>query len=323
MKKFRRPSRCGRCFYNCENEKTHGFFYRSAKMLLQSLSLFRSNPQTGQANWIGKYCPLSCSIHPIITWIGHASFLVQVGGVNILLDPIFGDVALLYKRILPPGVKLEQMPKIDYVLISHNHIDHMDASTLCAIKDKNPDVMILVPQGDKAWFDKRNFKNCCEHMWWDQRSFDLPGEEPAKIKFSFLPAAHWSQRGIFDKNKSLWGSWMIECSGSHIYFGGDSYYDSHYLEIAQAFPIIDVALLPVGPCEPHALLKDWHLDAAEAGRAFLELGAKHMVPMHWGVYAFGVEHFDSPIKLIQQWWDKHVDQLSEKKIHCVKTPCFR
>jgi len=111
---------------------------------------------------------------------------------------------------------------------------------------------------------------------------------------------------------------MIECSGSHIYFGGDSYYDCHFCEIAKNFPSIDVAMLPVGPCEPHALLKDWHLDAAEAGRAFLELGAKHMVPMHWGVYAFGVEHYDGPIKLMQQWWQQNSSQLVQKKLHCMK-----
>jgi len=287
-------------------------------MLLQSLSLFRSKPHKGRSSWIGKACPLSCSIYPVITWIGHASFLIQVGGVNILVDPVFGDVLFFYKRILPPGLTLDEMPKIDYVLISHNHVDHMNPASLRAIHEKNKDVKVLVPMGDKAWFDKQGFKNCYEHTWWDQRSFALPGDEPAKVTFSFLPAAHWSQRGLFDKNRSLWGSWMIDCAGSRIYFGGDTYSCSHFSEIAQEFPNIDVALLPVGPCEPHSLLKGWHLDASEAGKAFLELGAKHMVPMHWGAFAFGVEHFDTPIKMIQEWWEKYPDQLSGKKLHCMK-----
>jgi len=318
MKNLRKPYRKRGRFFNCKNDKVQGFFYKSAKMLLQSVSLFWSNPQKGQELWIGKACPLSCSVAPVITWIGHASFLIQVGGINILVDPIFGDVTFLYKRILPPGIALEQMPKIDYVLISHNHIDHMDGPTLRAIKGKNKDVVFLVPQGDKAWFDKRGFENCHEHMWWDQRSFCPPGEPKNQVTFSFLPASHWSQRGMFDKNRSLWGSWMIDCSGSRIYFAGDTYFDSHFSEIAQEFPNIDVALLPVGPCEPHKVLKDWHLDAQEAGKAFLQLGAKYFVPMHWGAFAFGVEHFDKPIEMIKAWWEKNTDLLTEKKLRCMK-----
>lgn len=319
MKNLRKPYRRGRCFFNYKGEGfQRGFWYKTAKMLFQSVAFFWSEPDKGKEVWIGNACPLSCSVDPVITWIGHASFLIQVGGVNILVDPIFGDLTFVYPRILPSGISLDQLPKIDYVLISHNHIDHMDSASLRAIKEKNEDVVVLVPQGDKAWFDRRKFKTCFEHMWWEQRSFLLPNEKSAQITFSFLPAAHWSQRGMFDKNRSLWGSWMIDCSGSRIYFGGDSSYDSHFSEIGQEFPNIDVALLPVGPCEPHRLLKDWHLDSAEAGKAFLELGAQQMVPMHWGAFAFGVEHFDHPISLLTKWWDKHAKQLEGKKLCCMK-----
>jgi len=320
MKEFRKPHKSGRRFYNREGEDNRrGFsFLHSIRMLFSSYLFHRSNPIKGQSCWIASDQPKDCSIDPVITWIGHASFLIQVGGFNILVDPIFGDLLYVYKRMLPPGIPLEKLPPIDFILISHNHPDHMDPHSLRTIKERNPNVTVLVPSGDKKWFDKQGFIDVHEHSWWEKHSAALTHDGSKKITFSFLPAAHWSQQGFFDKNTSLWGSWMIECLGQKIYFAGDSYYAPHFSEIAQQFPTIDVALLPVGPCEPRGWLEDFHLDGKEAGKAFLDLGAKKFVPMHWGTFAFGVEHFDAPVKMIQQWWKEHEAQLGGKQLCCVK-----
>lgn len=318
MKKFRKPHKCGKRFYNHEHEHFGGVILRSIKMIFQHRALCKKEPQQGESCWIEKSNPIACSIDPLITWMGHASFLVQVGGVNILLDPIFGDVSPLYRRILPVGIPSVQLPSIDFIVISHNHRDHMDSSSLLAVKKKFPDVIVLVPEGDKRWFDRRRFVQTYEHTWWSQRSFPLKNDSSKTITFTFLPAAHWSQRGLFDKNKSLWGSWMIECGRHKIYFAGDTCYSVHFGEIAQEFPIIDIALMPVGPHEPREWLEEWHLGSSDAGQSFLDLGAEHMIPMHWGTFPFGVEHFDIPIKRIQRWWEVNQDKLSGKRLHCAK-----
>ncbi|MCK5632407.1 MBL fold metallo-hydrolase [bacterium] len=319
MKKLRKPHIHNRKFYNHEKDTSHsGFFVRTFKMLLQYYALLKKQPQKNQSCWVEPICPCLCSSEPLVTWLGHASFLVQVGGINILLDPIFGDVSFLYKRILPTAFSVNRMPKIDFIVISHNHRDHMDASSLLAIKKQNPDVIILVPQGDKAWFDNHYFSKVFEHNWWEQRSFAAVAEKQQEITFSFLPAAHWSRRGFFDKNKSLWGSWMIECAGNKIYFAGDTSYSTHFKEIAQEFNSIDIALLPVGPSEPRELLESWHIGEHEAGKAFLELGARHFIPMHWGTFPFGVEHFDAPIISLKIWWKKNKARLKGMALHCAK-----
>lgn len=318
MKKLRKPRVIRRRFYNQVREGGRGFFLRSLRMMYRSHRLHKADPHKDTSCWIGPANPSSCSINPVVTWIGHSSFLIQVGGVNILVDPIFGNLSFMYRRILPPGLSVAQLPKIDFILISHNHIDHMDAESLLAVREKSPEFTVMVPQGDKTWFDKRRFVQSYEHTWWDQRSFPLVNDTSKRVTFTFLPAAHWSRRGFFDKNRSLWGSWMIECEGSQIYFAGDTCYSTHFHEIAQEFPDIDLALIPIGPCEPRDWLKEGHLGHEDAGRSFLELGAHNMIPMHWGTFSFGVEQFDAPVDSIQRWWKENEDQLEGKQLHCAK-----
>ncbi len=239
-----------------------------------------------------------------ITWIGHATFLIQGDGINIITDPVFGNVSSVFRRLLPPGIMLENLPRIDYILISHNHYDHMDAPSLHAIKERNPHVRVLVPQGDKKWFDYYNY-NSHEHSWWDTH----------ENRFHFLPTVHWSRRGIFDTNKSLWGSWMIQLNNKQIYFAGDTAYGNHFCEIADSFEV-DVALLPIGPCEPHEWMKHSHMSGSQSLQAFNDLGATHFFPMHWGTFPFGNDQFDAPIKQMHQLWQTH--QLNNKQLHIAK-----
>ena len=307
------PKRKNNRFYLDDQFEPESFLFGTIPSFVKSFISRRKISSSHIAAWINVKKPLSCCIEPTITWIGHATFLIQIAGINILTDPVFGNLWLL-KRQMPVGIAIQSLPSIDLVLISHNHHDHMDSTSLQALKTHhNP--RFLVPQGDKHWFDKRGFESVSEHTWWDQALFSA---RDAKINCSFLPSAHWSRRGLFDKNKSLWGSWMIEWNGYLIYFAGDTAYSNHFSCIAQEFSGIKVALMPIGPGEPRKWMKDSHIDAHEAGQAFLDLHAQHFIPMHWGTFGFGIDSFTSPIDQLQSWWQSQVDVLLSKRLHLVK-----
>jgi len=268
--------------------------------------------------WFCKSEPVSCSVNPKITWIGHASFLIQIGGVNILTDPVLKSPSSLFPRFVPLGVQVDKLPNIDFVLLSHNHPDHMDGNSLMMLKKHNG-TSFLVPQGDKLWFDNKSFARVREHTWWEPSSFNLKHDSSKQITFTFLPANHWSMRSLFDKkNRSLWGSWMIECLGHKIYFAGDTAYESHFKEISEEFTNIDIALMPIGPCEPRNWVGRAHVDAKESVTSFLDLKAKHFIPMHWGTFPMGSEKFDVPIMRLKDLWKLNADVLSEKELHILK-----
>ena len=248
-----------------------------------------------------------------ITWIGHATFLIQIDSVNIITDPIFFDLPLGLKRILPIGIPLKHLPKIDIVLISHNHRDHMDEKSLNIIKPYNP--FILVPHGNKKWFDKRFFYNVREYKCGNCEKLSFKDNT---ITLSFLPASHWSGRTPFDINKSTCGSWMIEYQNKKIYFAGDSTTSPYFAEIEKLFPNIDIAIMPLGPNEPRNLMKHSHISSKESVEAFIELNAKQFIPMHWGTYQTGCDEFETPINLLKEAWSEYKDQLIHKKLHIVK-----
>lgn len=299
-------------FYNHANEHRYPFMLHTMSMLYEVC--WRS------IDWAAQKTPLlhapveliKRSVDPLISWIGHSTFLIQAGGINIITDPVFGNLGPFFKRLNDPGIALAAVPEIDYVLISHNHRDHMDSAALHYFK-KHPRTHFLVPQGDKAWFDRRGFKRVYEYNWWEQQRFN---HEDSSITCSFLPAHHWSARGLFDFNKSLWGSWMISINDKHIYFAGDTAYSDHFSVIAKEFPSISCALMPIGPCEPHSWMSHSHVNAEEAGQAFLDLQAQHFIPMHWGTYAFGTDQHFAPYERLVSWWQKQ--KFADKKLIALK-----
>lgn len=315
-RKFLPALRSGR-FYGCFHDVKEGFLLCTASMLVQSIMYRFFAQHSHSMKWAAHEEPVARSNQLAITWIGHSTYLIQIAGINILTDPIFGNASIFYPRIISPGIPLKKMPNIDIILISHNHIDHMEGSSLRVLM-KHPEVTILTPHGDKRWFDSYDFLRMHEHSWWDQQTITVGGNPTVPVRCTFLPAAHWSQRGLFDRNRSLWGSWMIECNNICIYFAGDTAYGVHFGEIAQEFPKIDVGLMPIGPCEPREWMKHSHMDAAEAGHAFLELNAQHFFPMHWGTFHFGHEPADLPILRMRQWWHDHEESLQEKKLFVPK-----
>ena len=174
----------------------------------------------------------------------------------------------------------------------------------------------LVAQGDKSWLEKKGFIDVFEHEWWQPFIFNKSGQDA--ITCTFLPANHWSARGLFDRNKSLWGSWMISTSAHTLYFAGDTAYSSHFSAIANEFPTINCALMPIGPQEPHIWMRKTHLDAAQAVQAFIDLKADHFIPMHWGTFQFGLDMHGDPLhKLHAAWQDKALLE-SPKKLSVLK-----
>jgi L-ascorbate metabolism protein UlaG (beta-lactamase superfamily) len=272
-----------------------------------ALKLFKKSPDIAQ--WFIPPVIIERSYNLRITWIGHATFLIQVAGKNILTDPIFFNITPLFRRLLPAGIALAMLPPIDYVLISHNHRDHMDRASLLQLQQRNPFMHMLVPEGNKSWFDRHGFTQVTEYAWWQQMN-------DGDMAYTFLPAVHWSGRGIFDRNKTLWGSWMIQSPSANLYFGGDTAFGNHFSQIAAEFTSVDCALLPIGPCEPRNWMKRTHMNAIEAVEAFSVLNAHHFIPMHWGTFPFGSDHFDAPLVQLQNAWK--AKKISEDALHCLK-----
>ena len=301
-------------FANYLGEKQEGLI-RSLFMIFESLLQKTRGMRRLRQSWDASAEGFNPDVqrrspHPVVTWVGHATFLINVSGFNILTDPIFGNPSTLFRRMTKPGLTLDQLPTIDFILLSHNHRDHMHAATLTALARKNTNMKILVPLGDKAWFDRRGFANVEEYTWWN--NVTVVHDSGQTLQLTFLPAIHWSGRGVFDKNRSLWGSWMIQSSAHNLYFVGDTAYGRHFKEISREFGIIDTVLMPIGPCEPHEDQRLTHVNAEEAGQAFLDLGAHRFIPMHWGVFWFGTDYPLLPIERLQAWWLKNSIALENK-----------
>jgi L-ascorbate metabolism protein UlaG (beta-lactamase superfamily) len=194
-------------YYNHANDKPESLFLQTIPTFISSFWARKKRLPENKSEWFVTDSPLKISIEPTITWIGHATFLIQIAGINILTDPIFGDATPFFPRILPPALYPDQLPSIDLVILSHNHRDHCDIKSLCELKNAHPGMRLLVPKGDQWWLQKHGF-TVIEHEWWQEHN--QATADNGTIKLTFLPAHHWSGHGIFDRNKSLWGSWMIE-----------------------------------------------------------------------------------------------------------------
>lgn len=251
--------------------------------------------------WYAPAKPADRSTEPVVTWIGQATFLIQIDGVNILTDPIFYDLSYFFPRLAPPGIAPKNLPRIDFILISHDHRDHMEKHSMRALLPHKPTV--LAPQGLGRRLARWGFTQVSEHSWGDKLSYITPSGK--KIEFSFLPAAHWAGCNLFNINKSKFGSWMIEHDLHTIYFAGDSSYGKHFQEIGQNFKSIQTALMPISPIEPRHLVEHAHLDGTQAIQAFVDLQAEQFIPMHWGTFQFGIERYDEPIQLLKTAWHKY------------------
>ena len=287
-------------------EKHPEWFFPSIRMYLRG-HFYRERTDPNLDAWVELYHGYERSKAPIITWLGHATILIQIENLNILIDPIIETPSRFYERILPFGVEPEKLPPIDLVLLSHNHRDHMDTKTLKFLHERDKP-LFLVPEGNGVWFFRRGIETVEEFTWWQTW-------RQAGVEFTFVPAWHWSQRGLFDHNKTLWGGWVVQGGQDTIYFVGDTAYCQYYFEsVGKQFPSIDVAILPIGPCEPDQLMRRSHMNAQQAGQAFLDCSAQYFIPMHWGTFYFGLDTFEKPAELLNQWWEENEESLAGRSL---------
>lgn len=175
-------------FFNNQKEKFYTHIVDALKIFVATKTSFTNYFSTDATNWIKQDAPINESNECTIQWIGHASFLIQVNGFNIITDPIFYHLnKILYRRKMPVGISPEKLPDIDFILISHNHREHLDEPSITMLKKHN--ATLLVPIGTKNWFESRGFDKVIEHEWWQTCTFIRNGNQ---VTFTFVPAAHWS-----------------------------------------------------------------------------------------------------------------------------------
>jgi L-ascorbate metabolism protein UlaG (beta-lactamase superfamily) len=228
-----------------------------------------------------------------LTWIGHATFLVQLGGASALIDPVMSPrIAGVIPRNVAPGLDWPALPKIDLVLVTHNHMDHMDAPTL---RKLGSDPVFVVPRGLGCWFRRAGKPRVLEMDWWQQ-------EEVAGMRVTFVPAEHWSRRGLNDINMSWWGGYVLEGGGVRVYHSGDTAWFDGFQLIGERCGPIDAAMLPIGAYEPRWFMRGQHMNPEDAVRAFQALGARRFVAMHWGTFKLTDEPLEEPPVFLRDAW---------------------
>ena len=227
----------------------------------------------------------------VVTFVGHATFLIQAGPTNILIDPVY------YRRASPvsfagprraraPGVRFEDLPAISIVLLSHNHYDHCDRGTLRLLEQRfHP--AVVTPLGNGRLLRSVGMGRIEELDWWESA-------RATPVPITLTPAQHFSARHMFDRNRALWGGFSIEIGGQRILFAGDTGYGPHLGEIGARVGPFDLALLPIGAYEPRWFMKDIHMNPAEAVQAHLDLAARQSIAMHFGTFQLTPEGIDEP-----------------------------
>ncbi len=228
-----------------------------------------------------------------ITFVNHATLLIQVNGANILTDPVWSERASPVsfagpKRARKPAIKIDELPKIDFVLVSHNHYDHMDLATLNLLNERFSPTF-LVALGDRKKLERLGAKHIVEMDWWQQF------EASSELKFIFTPTQHFSGRTPFTFSKSLWGAFVIKSKGHLIYFGGDAAYSTYFTETTKRLGEMDLSLIPIGAYEPRWFMKSVHMNPEEAVQAHLDLKSKRSIGIHFGTFQLTEEKIDQPV----------------------------
>jgi L-ascorbate metabolism protein UlaG (beta-lactamase superfamily) len=233
----------------------------------------------------------------VVTFIGHATFLIQTAAVNILTDPMYsqraGPLNLLGpRRVRQPAVPFDDLPPISLVLLSHNHYDHCDRRTLRELA-RRFDPVVITPLGNGALVRSTGIRRVEELDWWQEA-------KTAALPVTLTPAQHFSARSPFDRNRALWGGFMIVANGARMFFAGDTAYAPLFPDVRQRFEPIDLALLPIGAYEPRWFMQPVHMNPAEAVQAHLDLGASESVGMHFGTFQLTTEGIDEPLRALDE-----------------------
>eukprot|EP01062_Namystynia_karyoxenos_P006650 TRINITY_DN12332_c0_g1_i2.p1 TRINITY_DN12332_c0_g1~~TRINITY_DN12332_c0_g1_i2.p1 ORF type:complete len:491 (+),score=66.78 TRINITY_DN12332_c0_g1_i2:68-1474(+) len=251
-------------------------------------------------------------------WIGHATFLLQCEGFNVLTDPVYSERCSPVgfagpQRMVPPSIRLEDLPPLHAVTISHNHYDHLCTYTVCRLLELGHKPRWYVPEGLEDWFVNAGVKRAdvCPLTWWQQDTLPSPGG--AALRVTGAPAQHWSFRGVgrgLDRCSSLWASFVLDFSAPCIAGGeppecrvfvcGDTGYSQQmFLELGVNFAPVDLALIPIGAYCPRWFMRPQHIDPQEAVQLHIDLACRRSIPMHWGTFVLSDEPVDEPPRLLR------------------------
>ncbi|GAU93979.1 hypothetical protein RvY_05829 [Ramazzottius varieornatus] len=244
-----------------------------------------------------------------MTWIGHATVVVQMDGVGIICDPIFSNRCSPFdswfgaKRFRPPPCSIDELPHIDACVISHNHYDHLDVQSVVKLNQRfGKALRWYVPANTGSWMRARGCENVVEMKWWEEDK--IPGTD---IVVAFTPTQHWCRRGIFDTNKQLWGSWCVIGPRHRFFFPGDTGYCTAFREIGKVYGPFDGAAIPIGAYEPRAFMKFAHVMPEESVQIHQDVRCKKSLAIHWGTFTLTSEpYLEPPIRLAQSLKDANV-----------------
>lgn len=230
---------------------------------------------------------------PSAVWIGHSTYLLEIGGVVILTDPVWdmhcSPIPLkAFRRYSEPPIALEDLPPVDVVLLSHNHYDHLDAKTVKILSQFHPQIEWIVPEGVGKWFKRRGITSVKEIGWWKEY-------EGKAGKITAVPTQHFSGRSLWDKNRTHWNGYVVEIEGKKLYFTGDTgYNDKDFKAIGKQFGGMDLSLIPIGAYLPQKFMQPVHVNPYEAVQIHLDVLSKLSLGMHWNTFRLSEEHVDRP-----------------------------
>ncbi len=230
----------------------------------------------------------------VVSFINHATVLIQIAGLNILTDPIWSARCspipwLGPKRVHAPGIMMKELPPIDYVLISHDHYDHLDLRTVNQLHEQFKPNFYSGLDVSKYLYAKNKTINAVDMQWW--QSLPLKND----VSITFTPAQHWSRRNLVEFNQTLWGGFALTTPKHTIYFSGDSGFGPHFKQIAEKFPNITLAILPIGAYEPRWFMEHAHINPEEAVQVHKILKAKHSLGIHFNTFKLSDEGYNRPL----------------------------
>jgi len=228
-----------------------------------------------------------------MVWLGHACFFIRINGINIITDPVFEKLSPFHKRYTSLPFQINELPEIDYILLSHNHRDHLSGKTLKGVLKKSRAAKILTGLKMGSLIRSLTGHKNIEEAGWYQVFSTLKNN----LTISFLPSQHWSKRGLFDYNEHLWGAFVIQSDNTTIYFSGDTGYNTHLKEVGDYFNI-DYCIIGIGAYQPEWFMKQNHISPKDALRAAEEMRAKKMIPMHFGCFDLSDEPVMEPLEYL-------------------------